>query len=249
MYTNLEMWVANHTFWHRSHFISYFYCANVLDNLKLKIIYTLYSNISYFFLLKIEMSLSNRDKMSIGFHSFPPQCIIQIWFRSVQCSHRCNSKIKVWYPTKVCRALPWLICPIIVVVPPWAGSEWLCFSSVSSSPSLACRWRSVPQTCASSCCATLLKRRCCTCSPRCVQLDDSPDRSPSARWGKTGNVNMRRISNLDSCLQHSVTVNVKNILVFWFSLMASPWAFGAGKHPNFLMFYRPNNRLIKKKTC
>lgn len=124
------------------------------------------------------MSLSKRDKMSIGFHCFPPQCINQISFRSVQYSYRCNST-EVRYPA-ACRALSWPMCPIIVVVPQWAGSEWLCFSFGFSSPSLACRWRSVPQTCASSCCATLPKRRCCTCSPRCVRSDDSPDQSPSA---------------------------------------------------------------------
>lgn len=126
--------------------------------------------------------------MSIGFHSFPPQCIIQIWFRSVQCSHHCHSN-KVWCPAG-CRDPPWLICPIIVVVPQWAGSEWLCFSSVFSSPSLVCHWHWVPRTCTSSCCATPLKRRCCTCSPRCVQLDDSLDQSPSA-GRETRSVNER----------------------------------------------------------
>lgn len=120
--------------------------------------------------------------MSLGFHSCPSQCIIQISFRSVQCSHHCNSKNKKKKSDtlqSLQRFLPWLTCPIIVVVPQWAGSEWLCFSSVSSSPSLAFRWRSVPQTCASSCCATPLKRRCCTCSPRCARSGDSPDQSPS----------------------------------------------------------------------
>lgn len=149
--------------------------------------------------------------MSIGFHSFPPQCIIQIWFRSVQCSHRCNSK-KVWYPA-VCRALSWLICPIIVVVPQWAGSEWLCFSSVSSSPSLACRWRSVPQTCASSCCATPLKRRCCTCSPRCVRLDDSPDQSPSAEERRgVWMSDMQKIIDYFQCLSIKGTTSMWTVM-------------------------------------
>lgn len=125
------------------------------------------------------MSLSSRDRC-LCFHSFP-QCIIQILLRSVQCSHHCNSE-QVRYPA-VCRALLVLICPIIVVVPLWAGSEWLCFSSVSSSPSLAFRWHSVPQTCASSCYATLLKHRCCTCSLQCVQSVDSLDQSLSV-WDK-----------------------------------------------------------------
>lgn len=123
------------------------------------------------------MSLFNRDNMSIGFHSCPPQCIIR------SDSDLSNVAIAV---TLIKSDTPQSAelshgsyVQIIAAAPQWAGSEWLCFSSVSSSPSLACHWRSVPQTCASSCCATLLKRRCCTCSPRCVQLDDSLDQSPS----------------------------------------------------------------------
>lgn len=88
----LEVWVTNHILAQRSFHI--FYCANVLDNLRLKIIYTLYSNISYFFVLKIETSLSSWLNMSVGLHCFPSQCIIQTWFRSVQCSYCCNSRRK-----------------------------------------------------------------------------------------------------------------------------------------------------------
>lgn len=105
MDTNLEMGVTDHNLaqvisFHISH------RANVLYNLKqTNNIYIVYQYI-LFLSLKIEMSLSNRDKMSIGVRPFPPQCIIQIWFRSVQCSLRCPSP-NVCCPT-VCSDLPYV---------------------------------------------------------------------------------------------------------------------------------------------